>query len=1252
MNRFSLLIIFFCAFAQSSIGQSVPNLANQSILSPATQMANKVNSLPIDIYTGLPNIEVPFFSYKNGNNGLHLNISIYYHSKGNQVAETSSGVGLGWFLNAGGIITRIVRGAPDDQAGNGFMYAAAIPADFRSNGDKYYFDSLDAQQDIFQYNFNGRTGKFYIGKNAQIVVVPASKIKIMPTIGTGTNAQRIIGFRIITEDGLKYDFNDAETSVVTTKNADSTLYGSAYSGQPYFSSWSLSRIIAAFNTDTIKLNYTQKTVQTDFAYPQLAFVKTTDSVPTKTISPLGTNSSIVQQISSIVFPDDSRVTFNYNLYGLSQIRVGAPMFKYGFLFDYLTVDGGHDPIKPLLQTITPFTSKEKNKPYSFYYYVPYTPLKNITDTFQNKRDYWGYYNNASNGINSIPGSFSWGANREPDSNSVIQGMLKTYSSPQNGTVTYDYELNDHYPYIKDPHKITVAPYTGYSQPVTLNQVFSSKNQLIFTLDSTVGRTGSVPITGTGNVTVNIKNTTGSITYASYTLSLYDLFYQGRKVFLFTVPNGNYLLDIPAISGTTITGSFPINITYENRLKDISRSAVAAGGVRIKVLTQNEPDNESALSPWIYHEFKYINTDGTSSGYSGEIPDYASPYQETVNFNGITTTSYSLINSDPVNTMDYSQGIRAGYNRVEIYDGLVTRNSGKTVYDFTSLQEVNDGVFTATFPYGYQDARTWGLGLPKRISVYDSTGRLLTKTMNTYSFDSTFFINANFKSIKPGNSYSYINGDPNNAASPVTRTYVAQDYYPMTGRAFLTSSVDTTFQLNGSHNTSYANYTYDTNYNVTKVISSYDRNRGLQLETRYYYPYNYTLAGGIGKLRDSGIITAPVSTEKWITGDSNPRLISGTITDYQPSGNYIKPATIYALQANKPVPQTTIGNFNPALLNRNTSWFIPQRSFIAYDSKGNLLQSKNNQSGNNHSVIMDYGNQYTIATVSNAAVTDIAYSSFEADGTGNWTISSTLRDTTGAITGKKSYNLSNGSITRSGLVSAQTYLITVWSKTGASVNVNGVSLTAVLATQNNWNLYSKLLTGITSITISGSGLIDELRLHPKDANMVTATYNPLIGVSSATDANNTITYNEYDNLNRLQVIRDKDRNILKRIDYSDTSMVISTSPSWAFAKTCRDGINGWYDSTKTDTNPYSDTYTSVVILPGTSGTDYCTCSNYPNYKIVNGICEQAERCTTSSYYSSKTHLWTGTYHYKWSDNSVSPDYTITDVDPFVLGCMMY
>src|SRR5438445_10783632 len=94
----------------------------------------------------------------------------------------------------------------------------------------------------------------------------------------------------------------------------------------------------------------------------------------------------------------------------------------------------------------------------------------------------------------------------------------------------------------------------------------------------------------------------------------------------------------------------------------------------------------------------------------------------------------------------------------------------------------------------------------------------------------------------------------------------------------------------------------------------------------------------------------------------------------------------------------------------------------------------------NSLIWDYNGVYVIAEVKNATQSNIAYTSFEADGTGNWTVPSTNRDTLNSITGKKCYNLVSGSCSRAGLTSSTSYVISYWSKTGSSYTIPGTTAT--------------------------------------------------------------------------------------------------------------------------------------------------------------------------------------------------------------------
>ena len=173
-----------------------------------------------------------------------------------------------------------------------------------------------------------------------------------------------------------------------------------------------------------------------------------------------------------------------------------------------------------------------------------------------------------------------------------------------------------------------------------------------------------------------------------------------------------------------------------------------------------------------------------------------------------------------------------------------------------------------------------------------------------------------------------------------------------------------------------------------------------------------------------------------------------------------------------------------------------------------------------SIIWDYQGQQPIAMVNNAAASDIAYTSFESDGKGNWTFTGTPGLDATAPTGNRCYTLGT-SITKSGLSTTSTYIVSYWKKTG-TVAVNAT--TAVVGRSvNGWTYYEHTVVNPAGglIAVSGTGgIIDELRLYSSGAQMITYTYAPLVGVTSQSDANNRITYYEYDRIGRLILERDR------------------------------------------------------------------------------------------------------------------------------------
>ncbi len=414
--------------------QEIPNFAGSG-LSANSSKANEVGGMAVNYFTGLPQISVPIYQYKSSSSGIGLDISLSYAATGIRAGEAATTVGLGWSLNAGGCITRKVRGMPDDVPTYGYLYAATVLTDFRDSALKYYYDSLDTQPDEFQFSCPGGSGKFYLGKNGAIVTVPSSKIKIIPFFQEASIFyQTLKSFRIITEDGTKYDFTAAEYASV---GVNYVYYNNAsipigYANKAHATAWYLTEIISAFNTDTIRINYQGNNPNmTGYKFPQIAYFNgSTISTPS---IPEGTKIQSEQRIQSIDFPNNTHVSFVYSLeykntdesYAISKIKISDTILRFGYLLGYDTAQllagggwhggaGGMGETRLMLKTVTPFTSKEKQEGYKFDYYGYLPKLGTAGDTTANMRDYWGFLNGIYNGQNQIPNvaGYTGGADRQ------------------------------------------------------------------------------------------------------------------------------------------------------------------------------------------------------------------------------------------------------------------------------------------------------------------------------------------------------------------------------------------------------------------------------------------------------------------------------------------------------------------------------------------------------------------------------------------------------------------------------------------------------------------------------------------------------------------------------------------------------------------------------------------------------------------------------------------------------------------------
>jgi YD repeat-containing protein len=634
--------------------------------------------------------------------------------------------------------------------------------------------------------------------------------------------------------------------------------------------------------------------------------------------------------------------------------------------------------------------------------------------------------------------------------------------------------------------------------------------------------------------------------------------------------GKYIVKVHCDNSLTTLQDIRFTFTYyttvsASSIDNLNASArySYAGGLRIRRITDHDginPANDK-IKKYIYHYFEDRDQDGTLEEYSyGRRmckPQYNAfewsdeHYVQTTGLPGdfsYMAPHYMRSSDSNVPLNGSAGGAVVGYDHVTVLYGENGEN-GKSEYSY-----INDP--DQVSPYSE------GGGLPCRppysASVPNPLNGSLIQEKDYKNVGGNFII---VKSID--NTYhleSFTNqGNENKVYGMEVRTPVLFEYgdsHTFTGTgslppcssyllSYLTlqsewphldKTVEKDYAQNDttSFNETVTNYFYDyKNYLPNKIVRNNSKNESLTSVTSY--PFDYTTVTGsdafslgVKNLQAAHVYNTPVETYTSISNadGSNLRTVGAGLNSFQSAKPF--PSVIYSSILSAPSASFAPASTSSGGSTKDAS-YKALIDFDSYDASGNILQ-QHKDNDVIHSYIWDYNSSLPVAEVANADNLSIAYSSFEADGKGNWTYSGTPSSTGGAITGSQSYLLSSGSITKSALTAANKYIISYWSKGTVSITGGTISSTLNGKSINGWQYHEVIITGATSISISGSVYIDELRLYPYDAQMTTYTYQPLIGLTSHCGTDNRIQYYEYDGLGRLQDIKDADGNIIKTFEY--------------------------------------------------------------------------------------------------------------------------
>lgn len=158
-------------------------------------------------FNGSLNASIPIYTISSRH--LSVPVSINYNCNGIKVNDVSTRVGIGWHLNAGGVISRTKYDRPDEKEKRIDLDGVSWDdPESVINAVEYCVDDGDGMNDLFSYSFPGGSGKFAFDLDWNPILVPQKDIKIE----IEKDLTVINGFIITGIDGIEYHYYNYETT--------------------------------------------------------------------------------------------------------------------------------------------------------------------------------------------------------------------------------------------------------------------------------------------------------------------------------------------------------------------------------------------------------------------------------------------------------------------------------------------------------------------------------------------------------------------------------------------------------------------------------------------------------------------------------------------------------------------------------------------------------------------------------------------------------------------------------------------------------------------------------------------------------------------------------------------------------------------------------------------------------------------------------------------------------------------------------
>jgi len=1144
-----IIILALCLLLINVRGQSsTDGLIKMNVLppSPNSSALAKYVDFPVNQYTGIPQISLPLGSIED--KGLSIPISLSYHAGGTKVEEIASWVGLGWSLSGGGVITRTVRGLPDeisDEHHLGYNHLRPHIYDFEKVGgftleESNYLTLMaegtyDSEPDQYFFNFQGRSGSIIFDTDGKGTVIPYQNIKVEKNEN---------GFKITDEGGIEYSFQGIETS-------EDSQNCSTYPMPEFVSTWHIgsiktpSGVVATFTYNS-GVSY-QNIIPEESQYVLYSSASNlADGQPCGNISPSGCLNTLkinTLRLQSITIGNKQirfvSTTPRVDLPAPSNdFRLDAIEFLYNnkttkkLTFEYDVFGCNKLRLDKIKQTDPLLTSN-----YNLLYKFEYNNPAGVPCVTSRAQDHWGFYNNNSPyGSLVPPGKFRAlsglivaypGADRTPDFAKTQTGVLNKIIYPTGGYTQFEYEQND-YGFIKDVKvqdykmetrsvSVTADPNNQYSEdPFTVNVAQDVELTYQINITATPGDNPSI------NEYVAIVDVSNNNNISILSIG------SGSKII--KLNPGSYKLVAYSENPITRTGAY-LSYEFQTNIPIVTKPT---GGIRVARITDYDGVNAGNNMIKTY-KYNMSNEPARSSGVIMGEPQYEYYYTKRKLYSYtdlIENECVYYVRTARAAPLGSTQGGNVGYREVTVK----RENNAETMYRYTSFYDHPDN-YTFNIPFAMPTSYDYLRGLLLQKSDFKTVSGLKVP------------VREEFNHYKEVDDYNYktmhgvkvaINTE---SAAPQKQTYFIRTYDYISQWFYQDSSKVVSYDMNGQNpiTTSKA-FKYENPVHAQNTRIETTKSNALKETEFTTYPLDYASGTAfIDDMNTAHIVNYPIEKTKYTTNTSGDiKIIGGSITKYKTGGKGLKDED----QAMETVAPVALSAFK--LSNRASSGVLPPVGtaavFLAdplyksklkvnlYDAKSNILEYQA-VDGIKVSLIWDYDSSMPIAQAINAAQNDIAYTSFEAEGKGNWTFSGAGIVSGTAATGNLVYQLSSGALSKSGLTSGKTYILSYRTKNTIPFTVTGtVGIATSVALSGGWTLCEHQITGAATVQLAGTGIIDEVRLYPSDASMSTYTYTPMVGTTSQTDAKGQTTYYEYDEFQRLKNVKDQNGNIIKKNIY--------------------------------------------------------------------------------------------------------------------------